>query len=118
MSDVFLLSAARTAIGGFGGSLKDYQPGELGAVALRAAIERANVDAAQIGHVVMGTVIPTEPRDAYASRIAAVGAGIPHETPHSTSTACAVRACRRSFRRLRPFCWAIAAWRSAAGQKS
>jgi acetyl-CoA acetyltransferase len=81
MSDVFLLSAARTAIGGFGGSLKDYQPGELGAVALRAAIERANVDAAQIGHVVMGTVIPTEPRDAYASRIAAVGAGIPHETP-------------------------------------
>jgi acetyl-CoA acetyltransferase len=51
MSDVFLLSAARTAIGGFGGSLKDYQPGELGAVALRAAIERANVDAAQIGHV-------------------------------------------------------------------
>jgi acetyl-CoA acetyltransferase len=56
------------------GSLKDYQPGELGAVALRAAIERANVDAAQIGHVVMGTVIPTEPRDAYASRIAA-GAG-------------------------------------------
>jgi acetyl-CoA C-acetyltransferase len=81
MSDVFLLSAARTAIGGFGGSLKDYQPGELGAVALRAAIERANIDAAQIGHVVMGTVIPTEPRDAYASRIAAVGAGIPHETP-------------------------------------
>jgi acetyl-CoA C-acetyltransferase len=51
---MFLLSAARTAIGGFGGSLKDYQPGELGAVALRAAIERANVDAAQIGHAGWG----------------------------------------------------------------
>ncbi|KXU32212.1 acetyl-CoA acetyltransferase [Sphingobium sp. 22B] len=81
MTDVFLVSAARTAIGSFGGSLKDQKPGELGAHVARAAIERAGLDASLIGNVVLGNVIPCEPRDAYAARIAAIGAGIPQETP-------------------------------------
>ncbi|AJR23895.1 MULTISPECIES: acetyl-CoA C-acyltransferase family protein [Sphingobium] len=89
MTDVFLVSAARTAIGSFGGSLKDQKPGELGAHVARAAIERAGLEASLIGNVVLGNVIPCEPRDAYAARIAAIGAGIPQETPaHSVNRLC------------------------------
>ena len=84
MTDVFLLSAARTAIGSFGGSLKDQRPGELAAHVAKAAIERAGVDAAQIGNVVLGNVVHCEPRDAYAARIAAIGAGVPQECPALT----------------------------------
>ena len=84
MTDVFLLSAARTAIGSFGGSLKDRKPGELAAHVAKAAIERAGVDAAQIGNVVLGNVVHCEPRDAYAARIAAIGAGVPQECPALT----------------------------------
>lgn len=84
MTDVFLLSAARTAIGSFGGSLKDQKPGELAAHVAKAAIERAGVDAAQIGNVVLGNVVHCEPRDAYAARIAAIGAGVPQECPALT----------------------------------
>ena len=81
IQEIHVLSAARTAIGGFGGSLKDVPLSELATVALRAAIERAGIAAADVGHVVVGNVIPTEPRDAYLSRVAAIGAGIPQETP-------------------------------------
>ena len=84
MTDVFLVSAARTAIGSFGGSLKDQKPGELGAQVARAAIERAGIDAGLVGNVVLGSVIHTEPRDAYVARIAAIGAGIPQESPALT----------------------------------
>ncbi len=84
MTDVFLLSAARTAIGSFGGALKDQKPGELAAHVAKAAIERAGVDAAQIGNVVLGNVVHCEPRDAYAARIAAIGAGVPQECPALT----------------------------------
>lgn len=84
MTDVFLLSAARTAIGSFGGSLKDQRPGELAAHVAKAAIERAGVDAAEIGNVVLGNVVHCEPRDAYAARIAAIGAGVPQECPALT----------------------------------
>lgn len=79
--EVFVLSAARTAIGTFGGALKDVPLTELATTAVRAALERSGVAAAEVGHVVMGNVIPTEPRDAYLSRVAAVEAGIPMETP-------------------------------------
>ncbi|BBD99485.1 acetyl-CoA C-acyltransferase [Sphingobium amiense] len=82
--DVFLVSAARTAIGSFGGSLKDQKPGELAALVAKAAIARAGIEAAQIGNVVLGMVIPCEPRDAYAARIAAINAGIPQEVPAMT----------------------------------
>lgn len=79
--EVVVIGAARTAIGTFGGSLKDVPMAVLGATVVRAALERSGAQAADIGHVVMGNVIPTEPRDAYLSRVAAMDAGIPKEVP-------------------------------------
>ncbi|AGN79509.1 MULTISPECIES: acetyl-CoA C-acyltransferase family protein [Pseudomonas] len=79
--EIYVVSAVRSAIGGFGGSLKDLPLADLATTITRAAIERSGVAAEQVGHVVMGTVIPTEPRDAYLSRVAAMNAGIPKETP-------------------------------------
>nr|WP_180203642.1 acetyl-CoA C-acyltransferase family protein [Pseudomonas sp. SbOxS1]NYU03382.1 acetyl-CoA C-acyltransferase family protein [Pseudomonas sp. SbOxS1] len=79
--EIYVVSAARTAIGTFGGSLKDVPPSELATTAVKAALQRAGVEPAQVGHLVMGHVIPTETRDAYISRVAAMNAGIPKETP-------------------------------------
>jgi len=79
--EIFIVSAARTAIGSFGGSLKDVPLAQLATTAVREALVRSGVEASRVGHVVMGNVIPTEPRDAYVSRVAAIGAGIPQETP-------------------------------------
>ncbi|MEY3004099.1 MAG: hypothetical protein RLZZ491_1275 [Pseudomonadota bacterium] len=81
MDDIVILSGARTAIGTFGGALAAVAPTRLGAIAARAALERAGVAGGQIGHVVFGHVINTEPRDMYLSRIAAMEAGIPDTTP-------------------------------------
>ncbi|WP_127562511.1 acetyl-CoA C-acyltransferase family protein [Nioella ostreopsis] len=81
MTDIVILSGARTAIGTFGGSLAATPPIELGIVAAKAALERAGVDGKQIGHVAFGHVINTEPRDMYLSRVAAMQAGIPDTTP-------------------------------------
>ena len=81
MTDTVILGAARTAIGTFGGSLAGVPPTRLGAIVARAALERAGVEGGQIGHVVYGTVINTEPRDMYLSRVAAIEAGIPETTP-------------------------------------
>ncbi|MEQ9260739.1 MAG: acetyl-CoA C-acyltransferase family protein [Roseovarius sp.] len=81
MSDIVLLDGARTAIGTFGGKLAGTPPTALGAHVAKAALERAGVEAGQIGHVVFGTVINTEPRDMYLSRVAAMEAGIPDSTP-------------------------------------
>lgn len=80
-AEIYVVSAVRSAIGGFGGSLKDLPLADLASAITRAAIERSGLAAEQIGHVVMGTVIPTEPRDAYLARVAAMNAGIPKETP-------------------------------------
>jgi acetyl-CoA C-acetyltransferase len=89
MTDVFVVSAARTAIGSFGGSLKDQKPGELAAHVAKAAITRAGIAASQVGNVVLGNVIHCEPRDAYAARIAAIGAGVPKESPaHTVNRLC------------------------------
>ena len=79
--DVFVVSAARTAIGTFGGTLKDTPLVDLATLAIKAAIERSGTAAEHIGHVAMGTVIPTEPRDAYLGRIASVNAGVSKQTP-------------------------------------
>jgi acetyl-CoA C-acetyltransferase len=79
--DIYVVGAVRTAIGTFGGSLKDVPLADLAATAVRGVLERSSVPAARVGHVVMGNVIPTEPRDAYLSRVAAMNAGIPKETP-------------------------------------
>ena len=81
MDDIVILSGARTAIGTFGGALASVAPTQLGAVVARAALARAGVAGGQIGHVVFGHVINTEPRDMYLSRIAAIEAGIPDTTP-------------------------------------
>jgi acetyl-CoA C-acetyltransferase len=81
MSDIVILSGVRTAIGTFGGSLAAIPPAQLGATVTRAAMDRAGVAPDQIGHVVFGHVINTEPRDMYLSRIAAMDAGIPETTP-------------------------------------
>ncbi|WEK33153.1 MAG: acetyl-CoA C-acyltransferase family protein [Candidatus Pseudomonas phytovorans] len=80
-AEIYVVSAVRSAIGGFGGALKDLPLADLASALTRAAIERSGVAAEQVGHLVMGTVIPTEPRDAYLARVAAMNAGIPKETP-------------------------------------
>ncbi|MGE7992489.1 acetyl-CoA C-acyltransferase family protein [Pseudomonas sp. NPDC089554] len=80
-AEIYVVSAVRSAIGSFGGSLKDLPLADLATTVSRAAIERAGISAEQVGHVVMGNVIPTEPRDAYLGRVAAMNAGIPKETP-------------------------------------
>lgn len=80
-TDIFVIGAARTAIGTFGGALKDVPLSQLATTAVREAISRSGVAPAAIEHLVMGNVIPTEPRDAYLSRVAAIESGIPQETP-------------------------------------
>ena len=77
MTDIVILDGARTAIGGFGGSLAAVPPTKLGAHVAKAALERSGVEGGQIGQVFFGHVINTEPRDMYVSRVAALDAGIP-----------------------------------------
>lgn len=81
MDDIVILGSARTAIGTFGGALASVPPIDLGATAARAALARAQVEGAQIGHVVFGNVINTEPADMYLSRRASMAAGVPDTTP-------------------------------------
>jgi acetyl-CoA C-acetyltransferase len=76
-----VVSGARTAIGGYGGSLKDLGTTKLGAVAIKEAVARAKIDPASVGHVVMGSVIHGEAKDMYISRVAAIEAGLPVGTP-------------------------------------
>jgi acetyl-CoA C-acetyltransferase len=80
-TEVFVVGAVRTAIGRFGGTLKDVPLTTLATTAVRGALEHAGVAPAQVNHVVMGNVIPTEARDAYLSRVAAIESGIPNTTP-------------------------------------
>ena len=79
--DVVILDGARTAIGTFGGSLAGTPPTATAAHVAKAALARAGVEGGQVGHVVFGHVINTEPRDMYLSRVAAIEAGIPDTTP-------------------------------------
>lgn len=76
MTDVFILSAARTPVGSFGGSLSGLGPIDLATHVAKAAIARAGVEAGQIGTSVFGHVLNTEPRDMYLSRVAAINAGM------------------------------------------
>ena len=78
MEEVVVVAAGRTAVGDFGGALKDVPPTELGATVVRAVLERGGVPAEDVEHVVFGHVINSEPRDMYLSRIASMNAGIPH----------------------------------------
>ena len=79
--EVVVVSGARTAIGDYGGALKDVAPTRLGAIAIKEAVARAKIDPATVGHVVMGSVIHGEARDMYLSRVAALDAGLPVGTP-------------------------------------
>ena len=81
MTDIYILSAARTAIGTFGGALSALAPCDVATVAAKAALSRAGVEGAEIGTVVFGHVINTEPRDMYLSRVAAMAAGVPETAP-------------------------------------
>lgn len=78
---VYILSGVRTAIGTFGGALAGEAPTKLGAAVVTEALSRASVAGDQVGHVVFGNVIPTEPRDAYLARVSAIDAGIPKSVP-------------------------------------
>jgi acetyl-CoA C-acetyltransferase len=79
--EVVVVSGARTAIGDYGGSLKELPVTKLGSVAIKEAVARAKIEPARIGHVVMGSVIHGEAKDMYLSRVAALEAGIPVGTP-------------------------------------
>jgi acetyl-CoA C-acetyltransferase len=79
-SDIFIVSGARTAIGTFGGSLKDKPPTALGAVAAKEAIRRSGLEAGEVDHSVFGTVIPTEATDLFLGRTVAIEAGMPIES--------------------------------------
>jgi len=83
-NDVVVLSGTRTAIGRYGGGLKDIPPCDLAATVVREAVRRSTVDPEEIGHAVFGNVIHTEVRDMYLSRVAAVNGGLPVETPAFT----------------------------------
>jgi len=77
---VVILSGVRTAIGDYGGSLKDIAPSELGARVVKEAVSRAGIDPKDVGQCVIGNVIHTEPKDMYISRLACVNGGLPHDT--------------------------------------
>jgi acetyl-CoA C-acetyltransferase len=82
--EVYVVSGVRTAIGDFGGSLKDLPPTELGSQVAREALSRAGVGGAEVQHVVLGNVVHTEAKDMYLSRVAAVNAGITQDAPALT----------------------------------
>ena len=81
MKDIVILDGARTAVGTFGGALASTAPIDLATVVTEAAMEKSGVEGGQIGNVVFGHVINTEPRDMYLSRAAAMEAGVPDTTP-------------------------------------
>jgi acetyl-CoA C-acetyltransferase len=78
--EVVILSGVRTAIGDYGGSLKDIPPSELAAKVVREAVSRAKVDPKEVGQCVFGNVIHTEAKDMYLSRVAALNGGLPAES--------------------------------------
>ncbi|MDH4394956.1 MAG: acetyl-CoA C-acyltransferase family protein [Limnobacter sp.] len=79
--EVVVVSGVRTAVGAFGGSLKDFSPTQMGAMVLREAVARAGVTPESVGHVVFGHVVNSEPRDMYLSRVAAIDGGLNKEVP-------------------------------------
>ena len=81
MREVVVVSGVRTAIGTYGGSLKDIPPTELAATVVREALSRAHTEGKDVGHVVFGHVVNTEPKDMYLSRVAAINGGCAESTP-------------------------------------
>ena len=81
MTDIFIIAAKRSAIGGYGGSLKDTTPVDLAIPVAQAAIEQSGLPAAAIDHAVYGHVIHTEPRDMYSPRCISIAAGLADSAP-------------------------------------
>src|SRR5262245_10025130 len=79
--EVVVVAGARTAIGDYGMTLKDFPATKLGSIAIKEAVARAKIDPASVGHVVMGSVIHGEARDMYLARVAAIDAGLAAGTP-------------------------------------
>jgi acetyl-CoA C-acetyltransferase len=82
--EIVILSGVRTAVGAYGGSLKDTPPSDMAAACVREAVCRSGVDVKDVGHVVFGNVIHTDVHDHYLARVAGVKGGLPHETPALT----------------------------------
>ncbi|WP_334119227.1 acetyl-CoA C-acyltransferase family protein [Limnobacter sp.] len=82
--EVVVVAGVRTAVGDFGGSLKDFSPTQLGAMVVKEVVARAGISADQVGHVVFGHVVNSEPRDMYLSRVAAIEGGLDKSTPALT----------------------------------
>lgn len=82
--EIVVLSGVRTAIGGYGGSLKDVPPSKLASTCVREAVKRSGIDASDVGHVVFGNIIHTDAHDHYLARVAGVNGGVPHEAPALT----------------------------------
>jgi acetyl-CoA C-acetyltransferase len=82
--EVVVLSGVRTPIGDYGGGLKDIPPSDLAARVVKEAVARAKIAPDEVGHLVLGNVIHTEPKDMYISRVATINAGLPKETPALT----------------------------------
>ncbi|MEH6649903.1 MAG: acetyl-CoA C-acyltransferase family protein [Motiliproteus sp.] len=78
--DVYVLSAVRSAIGGFGGSLSSMEPAELAGQVMKEAVNRSGVDPQKVNYVTVGNCIPTESRFAYVARVASIQAGLPMES--------------------------------------
>src|SRR5256714_12922658 len=82
--EMVVLSGVRTAIGTYGGSLKGKHATELGAAVVREAVKRATIKPEEVEHVVFGSAIPTDTRDIYLARVAAVDGRLPVKTPAFT----------------------------------
>jgi acetyl-CoA C-acetyltransferase len=82
--DIYIIAGVRTAIGSFGGSLKQYRPAQLGAMVINEALDRAKLDPGDVDHVILGQVMPTGPKDQFLARVAALEAKIPVEVPALT----------------------------------
>ena len=82
--EVVVVSGVRTAIGDYGGSLKDIPPTDLAARCIKESLSRAEIESKDVGHVVFGNVIHTEPKDMYFARVASMNGGIPKEVPALT----------------------------------
>ena len=80
MREVWITAALRTAVGDFGGGLKDVAPIDLGATVVKAVLEKGGAVGDQVGHLAFGHVVPTEARDMYLSRVVALSAGLPDTT--------------------------------------
>lgn len=82
--EVVVVGGVRTAVGDFGGSLKDFSPTQMGAMVVKEAVSRAGIAPESVGHVVFGHVVNSEPRDMYLARVAAIEGGLTKETPALT----------------------------------